>query len=180
MVNVECVRMILRQHRHESLFRTCKYRPDYPGAFASLKQARAWALSFERWYNHEHKHSGLALLPPEVVHSGRAEEVLAKLDAPWVTALALRPDGSLIAGTTPDARVFVVDPKGAVRQTEIGDREYIKPPQCKDQEHFRAPGTEAVKRGNRLVYRVIVHLLQQVAHKDRVNNTTAAQIARRN
>jgi transposase InsO family protein len=35
----------------ESLFRTCKYRPEYPGAFASLDGARAWALRFERWYN---------------------------------------------------------------------------------------------------------------------------------
>jgi outer membrane protein assembly factor BamB len=41
---------------------------------------------------------------------------LATLDAAWVTALATRPDGTLIAGTTPGGRVFTVDPKsGAAR-----------------------------------------------------------------
>jgi hypothetical protein len=43
--------------------------------------------------------------------------VLAKLDAPWVTALAVRRDGTLLAGTTPGGRVFTVDPKsGAAKE----------------------------------------------------------------
>jgi hypothetical protein len=42
--------------------------------------------------------------------------LLATLDAAWVTALATRPDGTLIAGTTPGGRVFTIDPKsGAAR-----------------------------------------------------------------
>jgi hypothetical protein len=36
---------------------------------------------------------------------------LAELDAPWVTALAVRSDGSLLAGSTPGGRVFLVDAK---------------------------------------------------------------------
>ncbi|MBC8131626.1 MAG: hypothetical protein H7X95_01490 [Deltaproteobacteria bacterium] len=41
---------------------------------------------------------------------------IATLDAPWVTALAVRTDGVLVAGTTPGGRVFTVDPKsGATR-----------------------------------------------------------------
>jgi hypothetical protein len=36
---------------------------------------------------------------------------LAKLDAAWVTALAVRKDGFLLAGTTPGGRVFTVNPK---------------------------------------------------------------------
>ena len=36
---------------------------------------------------------------------------LGVLDAPWVTALATRADGTLLAGTTPGGRVFTVDPK---------------------------------------------------------------------
>jgi putative transposase len=41
----------------ESLFRTCKYRPDYPvNGFATIDEARAWMLTFTRWYNTEHKH----------------------------------------------------------------------------------------------------------------------------
>jgi hypothetical protein len=35
---------------------------------------------------------------------------LAELDAPWVTSLAVRKDGSLLAGSTPGGRVFAVDP----------------------------------------------------------------------
>ena len=40
----------------ESLFRTTKYRPDYPAdGFADLAQARQWVLGFVRWYNQEHR-----------------------------------------------------------------------------------------------------------------------------
>jgi hypothetical protein len=43
--------------------------------------------------------------------------LVAKLDAPWVTALAVRPDGTLLAGTTPGGRIFTVDPRsGAVKE----------------------------------------------------------------
>jgi hypothetical protein len=36
---------------------------------------------------------------------------LATLDAPWVTALAVRADGSLLAATTPGGRLYAVDAK---------------------------------------------------------------------
>ena len=36
---------------------------------------------------------------------------MTTLEAAWVTALAVRPDGTLIAGTTPGGRVYTVDPK---------------------------------------------------------------------
>jgi hypothetical protein len=43
--------------------------------------------------------------------------VVAKLDAPWVTALAVRKDGTLLAGTTPGGRLYTVDPKsGAAKE----------------------------------------------------------------
>jgi transposase InsO family protein len=55
----------------ESLFRTCKYRPDYPRqAFDSVDEARAWTQRFVRWYNHEHKHSGLKFVTPAQRHGG--------------------------------------------------------------------------------------------------------------
>jgi len=38
-------------------------------------------------------------------------KLLAEIDAPWVTALALRPDGSLLAGSTPGGRIFAIDTK---------------------------------------------------------------------
>ena len=50
-------------------------------------------------------------------HQGRRQDGrtararVADLDAAWVTALAVRPDGVLLAGTTPGGRVYTVDPK---------------------------------------------------------------------
>jgi transposase InsO family protein len=39
----------------EALFRTCKYRPDYPSApFASIEDSRQWVASFVHWYNYQH------------------------------------------------------------------------------------------------------------------------------
>jgi putative transposase len=75
----------------ESLFRTCKYRPDYPGAFASLDQARAWALSFERWYNHEHKHRNLKFVSPAQRHCGADQSIFAKRVAVYEQARKKHP-----------------------------------------------------------------------------------------
>jgi outer membrane protein assembly factor BamB len=43
--------------------------------------------------------------------SGGRARLVSTLEAAWVTALAVRPDGTLIAGTTPGGRVYTVDPK---------------------------------------------------------------------
>jgi len=49
----------------ESLFRTAKYRPEFPTkGFATLDEARAWAASFVHWYNVDHRHSGIRLRQP--------------------------------------------------------------------------------------------------------------------
>ena len=60
----------------ESQFKTMKYRPGYPDRFGSIQDARAWARPFFHWYNHEHHHSGLALLTPATVHYGQAQTVI--------------------------------------------------------------------------------------------------------
>jgi putative transposase len=57
----------------ESQFKTLKYRPGFPDRFASIEQARAFCQDFFRWYNAEHRHSGIGLLAPEVVHYGQAQ-----------------------------------------------------------------------------------------------------------
>ena len=57
----------------EAQFKTLKYRPGFPVRFASLEEARAFCQDFFRCYNTEHRHSGIGLLPPEVVHYGRAQ-----------------------------------------------------------------------------------------------------------
>jgi len=62
----------------ESQFKTLKYRPEFPGRFGSLMDARAFCQRFFAWYNREHYHSSLGLLTPWSVHSGEAAGVLAK------------------------------------------------------------------------------------------------------
>jgi putative transposase len=54
----------------ESEFRTMKYRPNYPRAFTEIDAARAWVGSYVPWYNHHHRHSGIALFTPAAVHDG--------------------------------------------------------------------------------------------------------------
>ncbi len=59
----------------ESHFRTLKYRPGFPERFGSLQDARSFAHFFG-WYNDEHRHSGIGLLAPAVVHYGLAPEAI--------------------------------------------------------------------------------------------------------
>ena len=56
----------------EALFRTAKYRPEFPlKGFADLAAARQWAMLFVQWYNHEHQHSGIRYVTPSQRHAGR-------------------------------------------------------------------------------------------------------------
>jgi transposase InsO family protein len=62
----------------ESLFRTAKYRPEFPDkGFADLDEARAWAARFVHWYNHEHRHSGIRYVSPAQRHAGDDTAILA-------------------------------------------------------------------------------------------------------
>ena len=57
----------------ESLFRTVKYRPDYPRRpFSGLEEACSWVMAFVDWYNHQHRHSGIRFVTPAQRHSGQA------------------------------------------------------------------------------------------------------------
>ena len=42
----------------------------------NLTQARAWVLAFAKWYNYEHRHSGLNFLTPHQRHSGLDQVIL--------------------------------------------------------------------------------------------------------
>jgi len=72
----------------ESHFRTLKYRPGFPERFGSLQDSRCFSQEFFPWYNEEHRHSGLGLLSPSVVHYGLApaaiEQRRAVLDAAYL------------------------------------------------------------------------------------------------
>lgn len=76
----------------ESIFRTCKYRPEYPAkGFVNRDKAREWALRFVHWYNTEHRHSGLNFLTPNQRHQGLAEQILGKRQEVYEAAKAMHP-----------------------------------------------------------------------------------------
>ena len=76
----------------EALFRTLKYRPEYPErAFASLAETRTWVEQFVRWYNTQHCHSALKLVTPEQRHQGRDTELLARRHDIYQQARARHP-----------------------------------------------------------------------------------------
>ncbi len=59
----------------EAQFKTLKYRPEFPERFGSLADARVFCQTFFPWYNGAHHHSGIGLMTPEAVHTGRASAV---------------------------------------------------------------------------------------------------------
>lgn len=76
----------------ESQFKTLKYRPEFPERFGSIQDARAFCQQFFGWYNREHHHSGIALLTPEMLHYGRAEQVIQRRQEVLLAAYALNPE----------------------------------------------------------------------------------------
>ena len=77
----------------ESLFRTLKYRPEYPEKpFADLYEAREWANNFVNWYNTEHLHSGINFVTPEDRHNGRDTEILINRHSVYQEAKLKHPE----------------------------------------------------------------------------------------
>lgn len=76
----------------ESLFRTAKYRPEFPAnGFADLQEARQWAGAFVRWYNNVHKHSGIRYVSPAQRHAGEDRDILAARHGVYLQAKAAHP-----------------------------------------------------------------------------------------
>lgn len=63
----------------ESVFRTLKYRPQWPSnGFKDLTQVRQWVERFVHWYNHEHKHSKIRFVTPQQRHASQDQQILDK------------------------------------------------------------------------------------------------------
>ena len=76
----------------ESLFKTLKYRPEYPTMpFETLADARIWVADFVTWYNHEHLHSAIKFVTPAQRHTGDDKAILAKRDHVYQAAKAKHP-----------------------------------------------------------------------------------------
>ena len=76
----------------EAWFRTAKYAPSFPAdGFASIEAARTWVLAFVRWYNEEHRHSGIRHVTPGQRHRGEDGQILARRRQVYAEAKARRP-----------------------------------------------------------------------------------------
>jgi transposase InsO family protein len=77
----------------EAFFRHLKYAPSYPRTpFASLAEARRWVERFVRWYNEEHRHSGIQFVTPSERHRGEDGAVLAARQAVYERARRRHPE----------------------------------------------------------------------------------------
>ena len=77
----------------EALFRTCKYRPDWPTkGFATKAEAQAWVKSFASWYNGEHQHSAIRFVTPNARHAGHDRATLANRAILYANARAQNPE----------------------------------------------------------------------------------------
>ena len=76
----------------ESQFKTLKFWPEFPDRFGSFEDAHAFCERFFRWYNEEHRHSGIAMHCPADVHHGRAEVIHEQRTRVLATAYLLHPE----------------------------------------------------------------------------------------
>jgi putative transposase len=105
----------------ESQFKTLKYRPDFPDRFGSSQDARAFCQLFFPWYNREHRHSGIGLLTPEMVHYGKAASILQTRSRVLEAAYEKHPERFVRRRPAPLAvpqAAWINKPKPAVERKE--------------------------------------------------------------
>jgi putative transposase len=76
----------------EAQFKTLKYCPGFPDRFGSYKDGLAFCHAFFRYYNHEHRHSGIGLMTPHAVHHGLAPQIVAARQDTLLAAYARHPE----------------------------------------------------------------------------------------
>ena len=75
----------------EAGFKTMKYCPAFPERFGCIEDARAFCQAFFSYYNHDHRHSGIAYHTPASLHYGTAAEVRAQRTETLDAAYAANP-----------------------------------------------------------------------------------------
>ena len=50
-------------------------RPEFPDRFGCIQDSRAFCQTFFPWYNDEHRHSGIGMMSPSMVHHGAAVSI---------------------------------------------------------------------------------------------------------
>jgi putative transposase len=101
----------------ESAFKTLKYCPAFPGRFGSIQDANVFCEAFFTYYNHQHRHSGIAMHTPATVHDGSWALVQAKRARTLREAYEIRPDrfrGRCPKPREPPARVWINEPPATI------------------------------------------------------------------
>ena len=80
--------------------------PGFPDRFGCIQDSRAFCQEFFQWYNEEHRHSGIALLTPAMVHFGEIRTVLAHRQVVLDGGLSNAPRPLRPAGAKTDATAF--------------------------------------------------------------------------
>lgn len=104
----------------EAQFKTMKYRPGFPDRFNSILAGRDFSRAFFTWYNHDHRHSGIGLMPPAAVHYGHADAMLQARARVLSAAYAAHPQRFINGAPTPPALPTTV---------------WINPPTLKEDTH---------------------------------------------
>lgn len=76
----------------ESMFRTLKYRPGFPGAFENIEEARNWMCEYVQWYNHEHRHSRIGFVTPMQRRQGEDKNIMEKRIKTYKAAKQAHPE----------------------------------------------------------------------------------------
>jgi putative transposase len=76
----------------EAHFKTLKYCPEFPDRFGRYQEAFSFCDGFFRYYNHEHRHSGIGLMTPYAVHHGLAPQITEARRTTLLAAYALHPE----------------------------------------------------------------------------------------
>ena len=109
----------------ESQFKTIQYAPRFPARLGSLQDAQALSGELLEWYNTEHRHSGIAMLTPAMVHRGEAASRLAARQVVLCAAYAAHPERFVLglpqAGTLPEAVWINPPPALQTSREDTGD-----------------------------------------------------------
>jgi putative transposase len=102
----------------EAQFKTMKYRPEFPDRFGSQEHGLGFCREFFPWYNTEHRHSGIGMLTPAMVHYGLSEVVLENRRRVLAEAFEAHPER------------FV---RGRPNPRPVPDRVWINPPKTRSE-----------------------------------------------
>jgi putative transposase len=104
----------------ESQFKTMKYRPQFPDRFGCIQDSRAFCQVFFPWYNDEHRHSGIGMMTPAMVHYGEAPSIREKRQEVLDAAYSAHPERFVRRPPTPlvlPKEVWINKPKHSDENT---------------------------------------------------------------